>query len=316
MLADQALVLPLLACPRCRTPLASAGEALRCPGPSCPLGSQPFANTSGWPILVDFERSIVDPSSALGAEVTHEYRRSLAARLPGPVRRLAKPTNTVARDNIDRLLGMLGASRPVVLVVGGGTVGNGVQALYERNDVDVIGFDVYASAVTHFVADAHQIPMRPACVDAVVCQAVLEHVVDPVAVVDEIRRVLRPGGLVYAEVPFLQAVHAGAYDFTRYTASGLRYLFREFTEVRADVVAGPGTQLLWSIEHLVTGLLRSRTAGRLARILLSWLRALDRLVPRPFAEDSASALSFLGLSAGRTVIDQRGIITYYRGAQQ
>lgn len=280
------------------------------------MASQPFANSCGWPILVDFERSIVDPAASLGAAVTSEYRRSRVSQLPRSVRRLAKPPNEVARQNVDRLLELAGTARPVVLVVGGGTVGNGIGALYTRPDVDVVGFDVYASPVTHFVADAHQIPLRDASMDAVVCQAVLEHVVDPPAVVAEIARVLRPGGVVYAEVPFLQAVHAGAYDFTRYTASGLRYLFRDFRQIRADVVAGPGTQLLWSLEHLVAGLLRSRTAGRLARLLLCWLRALDRLVPASYAQDSASALSFLGRSAGTTVVDRRGIIQYYAGAQR
>jgi len=195
-------------------------------------------------------------------------------------------------------------------------MGNGVQMLYDSPDVDVVGFDVYASPLTQFVGDAHQIPLSDAAVDAVVCQAVLEHVLDPVQVVREIRRVLRPDGVVYAEVPFLQPVHAGRFDFTRYTASGLRYLFREFEEIHADVVAGPGTQALWSVEFLATGLLRSRTAGRVVRVLLSWLRLLDRLVPPDYAQDAACALAFLGRVSCSPAIDQRQIIDYYRGAQR
>jgi 2-polyprenyl-3-methyl-5-hydroxy-6-metoxy-1,4-benzoquinol methylase len=39
--------------------------------------------------------------------------------------------------------------------------------------------------------------------DAVVVQAVLEHVLQPDVVVAEIHRVLRPDGLVYAETPFM-----------------------------------------------------------------------------------------------------------------
>jgi len=57
--------------------------------------------------------------------------------------------------------------------------------------------------------------------DAVWIQAVLEHVLDPVRVVAEIHRVLRPGGLVYSEIPFMQEVHEGAYDFTRFRLSGM-----------------------------------------------------------------------------------------------
>jgi hypothetical protein len=57
-------------------------------------------------------------------------------------------------------------------------------------------------------------------------------------------------------------VHAGPYDFVRYTSSGHRYLFRAFEEIAAGPVAGPGTQLLWSIDHIVRGLLRSELAGK------------------------------------------------------
>ncbi|MEZ5361501.1 MAG: class I SAM-dependent methyltransferase [Bryobacterales bacterium] len=65
------------------------------------------------------------------------------------------------------------------------------------------------------LCDAQRIPFADATFDAVVAQAMLEHVADPVRAVGEIWRVLKPG-LVYSETPFLQQVHAGPYDFTRY----------------------------------------------------------------------------------------------------
>jgi len=55
-------------------------------------------------------------------------------------------------------------------------------------------------------------------------QAGLEHVRDLWQVVAEIHRVLKDDGLVYAETPFMQQVHEGPYDFTRFTESGHRYL--------------------------------------------------------------------------------------------
>ena len=64
---------------------------------------------------------------------------------------------------------------------------------------------------------------------------------DPPRVVAEMHRVLRPGGLLYAEIPFMQQVHEGAYDFTRYTlrrasagCSG------DFDELATGPVCGPG----------------------------------------------------------------------------
>jgi SAM-dependent methyltransferase len=227
---------------------------------------------------------------------------------------LWKPRNRVAARNIDRLLRSLADPAPTLLVVGGATVGNGVSAVYSHPRVQVIGFDIVGSTMTQFIADAHQIPLPEASIDAVLVQAVLEHVLDPGEVVAEIHRVLKRGGLVYAETPFLQQVHAGAHDFTRYTASGHRYLFQRFEELAAGPVAGPGTQLLWSVDHAVRGLTRSALAGRAVRGLMFWLRALDRVIPASYAVDDASAFYFLGrrrergMSAGE-------IIDYYRGAQ-
>jgi len=110
-------------------------------------------------------------------------------------------------------------------------------------------------------------------------------------------------------------VHAGPYDFVRYTSSGHRYLFRAFEEIAAGPVAGPGTQLLWSVDHIVRGLLRSELAGKLARALFFWLRFLDRSVPTAFAMDDASAYYFLGRRADGE-LSAHEIVSYYRGAQR
>ncbi len=48
------------------------------------------------------------------------------------------------------------------------------------------------------------LPYDDASFDAVVLKDLLEHVADPVAVVGEVRRVLRPGGLVFASSPDAQ----------------------------------------------------------------------------------------------------------------
>jgi ubiquinone/menaquinone biosynthesis C-methylase UbiE len=221
----------------------------------------------------------------------------------------------VAAKNVELLRKLLREPSPLVLVVGGATVGNGVEALYTDGRLRVVGFDIHGSPLIQFIADAHQIPLAAESVDAVIVQAVLEHVLDPNQVVGEIHRVLRPGGLVYAETPFLQQVHAGAYDFVRYTASGHRYLFRAFEEIDAGPVAGPGAQLLASVDHMVRGIARSELAGKLARALFFWLRYLDRAIPSTYAMDNASAYYFLGRRAERP-LSARAMVSYYRGAQR
>jgi SAM-dependent methyltransferase len=314
-LMDPAELAPLLACPRCRSPLRVAGgEDLRCRNDSCGMAAAgPFRRSGRWPVLVDFERSILDPGAlptagAEGAGISIE-------RVPAPLRRLWKPSNRVAARNVQRLLELLPGKAPRLLVVGGGTVGNGIESLYSDRRPRLAAFDLYGSPQVQLIADAHRIPLADGSFDAVVVQAVLEHVLEPERVVAEIHRVLRSDGLVYAETPFLQPVHAGSHDFTRYTSSGHRQLFRAFEEIDAGPVAGPGSQLLASLDHLVRGLLRSQLAGRLARAALFWLRYLDRLVPPAYAMDDASAYYFLGRRSERE-LTPRQIIAYYRGAQR
>ena len=116
-----------------------------------------------------------------------------------------------------------------------------------------------------------------------------------------------------AETPFLQQVHEGAYDFTRFTESGHRWLFRTFDAIDSGVVLGPGSQLLWSIEHVVRGTFRSVTAGVLVKMLLFWLRYFDALIPERYASDAASAVYFLGRKS-ETAIQPRDMIAYYKGA--
>jgi ubiquinone/menaquinone biosynthesis C-methylase UbiE len=317
-LVDLASVESLLICPRCGCSVIATSGTFRCSSPSCVFRAPgAFPVLEQWPVFVDFERSILQLRELqTSPDTPHSGRRRWSIdRLPQWARFLWSPLNKVAVRNVELLLSLLAGPSPLVLVVGGGTLGNGVGAIYADRRIRVVGFDIYGSRLTQFIADAHQIPLATESVDAVLIQAVLEHVLDPNQVVGEIRRVLRPGGLVYAETPFLQQVHAGPYDFVRYTSSGHRFLFRAFEEIACGPVAGPGTQLLWSVDHIVRGLSRSELAGKLAKALFFWLRYFDRLIPTAFAMDNASAYYFLGRRTDRE-LTPREIVSYYRGAQR
>jgi SAM-dependent methyltransferase len=312
----------LLRCPRCGCELTVVADAFRCSSTACALhtpGALP-AVVGGLPVLVDLQSSIVradDLSSVADGQSVPltGSRRWLIDRVPPALRSRWKPVNRVAAANVEMIRSLVRKPSPLVLVVGGGTIGNGVEELYADETIRIVAFDVYPSPFVQFIADAHRIPMPTESVDAVVVQAVLEHVLDPLQVVSEIHRVLRPDGLVYAETPFLQQVHAGPYDFTRYTSSGHRYLFRDFEEIKAGPVAGPGTQLLWSVDHIVRALTRSELLGKLTRAACSWLRLLDHLVPADAAMDNAVAYYFLGRRSTRR-LTPREIVEYYQGRQR
>lgn len=267
---------------------------------------------NGVPILIDFEDSIMNDNTDAASPVVRRTYAPASAFL----RRLTKSPQDVTGMNIDIFVERLKRTNdsPVVLVVGGGIVGNGVKRIYDDVAIKVIAFDVYASEKVQFVADAHKIPLATGTIDGVIVQAVLEHVLCPGEVVDEILRVLRNNGLVYAETPFLQHVHEGPFDFTRFTNSGHRYLFKDFEELRAGFIGGPGTQLLWSIDYFVRGVCRSRSAGKLAKLALFWLRYFDLIIPTPYSIDAASGFYFLG-KKGQTPFSKKSVVNYYHGAQ-
>lgn len=71
------------------------------------------------------------------------------------------------------------------------------------------------------VADIHAIPFARNSIDAAICLEVLEHVMDPDSVLEEIFRVLKPGGLAMISTPFCVGVHMQPYDYFRYTQFAL-----------------------------------------------------------------------------------------------
>jgi SAM-dependent methyltransferase len=267
-------------------------------------------------VLVDFEKSVLTQGGITKSSGASPIERPRSP-LRDTVRNVLYGRNRVAEKNVSRLLSLLKASTPTprILVVGGGAIGSGVEALYEDPAVQLIGFDIYGSATTQFIADGHGVPLRAESVDAVVVQAVLEHVLDPWRVAEEIYRVLKPGGLVYAETPFMQQVHEGPYDFTRFTESGHRHLFNRFDLIEAGAVAGPAVTLLWSIDYFGRGLFRSKKAGSVLKVLFFWVRFLDQVIPEAYAVDGASGVFFLGRKS-EGEITPREAVRHYRGAQR
>ncbi len=72
----------------------------------------------------------------------------------------------------------------------------------------------------------HDIPFDDGWFDAIICNAVLEHVENPEEIVAEFARVTRPGAILYLCVPFMQPEHLDPTDFQRYTQDGLATLVR------------------------------------------------------------------------------------------
>lgn len=76
-------------------------------------------------------------------------------------------------------------------------------------------------------ADLSDLPLDDNSFDAVLNTQVIEHVVDPMAVLKELARVLRPGGQLMLTAPFFYEPHLLPNDYYRFSNHGLDYLINE-----------------------------------------------------------------------------------------
>ena len=313
MLLERNQVIELLRCPKYHTPLTLSGESL-ISQTNEPLHSSKYEFVDHYPIVIDFEKSILNKKDTESAASV--INRPAYQGISGMIKRVLLPRSQATKDNVDLLFSELlkKDGKPRVLMVGGGTPGQSMEQFYEDPRIELVSFDIYASDSVQFVADAHNIPLPDSEFDGVIIQAVLEHVLDPEKVVSEIYRVLKDDGIVYAETPFLQHVHEGAYDFTRYTESGHRFLFKDFELIKSGTTAGAGTQLLWAIEYFSRGIFRSRNIGKVFKLLFFWLQYLDTLIPESYNVDAASGVFFAGRKHSKSLSDE-AIVAHYGGAQ-
>ncbi len=92
------------------------------------------------------------------------------------------------------------------------------------------------------------VPLRTCSMDTLLVADVLEHLADPAGFLRECRRILRPGGVLIGNVPFMYWLHEEPYDFFRYTEHGLRHLLEGAGFARADVrVLGGGLDVVVDI---------------------------------------------------------------------
>jgi len=133
------------------------------------------------------------------------------------------------------------------------------------------------------VADAHGLPYFDESVDGIHCVAVLEHLRDPKLAVQEMFRVLKVGGKVFAATPFLQPYHGYPFHFQGFTLTGHVNLFEAcgFEVTESGTQVGP-THVIYQMgqtymrEYFPTAL---AIPCRAAWLLLGCLfRPLDRVI--------------------------------------
>ena len=296
-----------LQCPSCGCRVVAA----RCENGTC-VNADGFPAAGGQLVLIDFESSIFRREVFIDGVGSVLPRDNDRQRLRSRIRDLLLGANDAASMHALKMLQALKAreGRPRLLVIGGGALGLGSSKLYEDEGVEIVGTDVYASPYTKYVIDGHRIPFRAETFDGVWIQAVLEHVLDPALVVAEIYRVLKPQGLIYADTPFMQQVHEGPYDFTRFSLSGHRWLFRQFDELESGVVGGAAVALVWSIRAFLKATGLGGPIATAVTLIFSPILLLDKWGSARGHADAASGVFFFGKKSDET-LRPKDMVTYY-----
>ena len=158
-----------------------------------------------------------------------------------------------------------------IIEIGAGHYDHGV--FFER----IVRFDFDPEQRPDILGDAHDMPIADESFDVALACSVLEHVDDPYQVVRELYRIMRPGGRVFAWVPFFFGVHAFPQDVSRFTEEGFRRVFEragfriEYTTVE------PYNGLFLNLSNAVHFVLPRNSGRRSVRAANTVLFMLARL---------------------------------------
>jgi uncharacterized protein YbaR (Trm112 family)/SAM-dependent methyltransferase len=239
-------LLDLLACPACKADVVRQGDRVHCTG--C---ARTYPWNDGVPIM------LLNPD-----DCTIGHEGELGVR-PG----YARWKEWVVVKSL--------TDRHVVLDFGAGR-----QAL---DDPCIIRMDLQLTPYVDVVGDAHHLPFKAGCIDFAFGGAVMEHLANPPRAIEELHRVLRPGGYVYADWSFVFAYHGYPHHYFNTTVHGIRNAFAAFRVLDSGVAPFHGAAFtLRSVLQTYLGYFQPRTlrehwfAADLERILWAPLDEFDR----------------------------------------
>jgi SAM-dependent methyltransferase len=106
----------------------------------------------------------------------------------------------------------------------------------------IICTDVQSGPDIDIVADVQHMPqITSESADCVFLVSVLQHIPWPQRAMDEVFRVLRPGGIVYVNVPFVFFYHRDPEDYNRFSVPGLEALCCRFDKISSGSQRGPAS---------------------------------------------------------------------------
>lgn len=262
-LERSAALADILACPDCRHPLLFAGGLLA----PCAGCGRSFEVRDGVPILHPRDSATAAAGDRFFIEEPGR-KAALSVRHPRIARWIAIPDPVIETGALPECRRWFRehvvVGRPEEKVL---DLGSGVNKVYANPGL--VRFDIAPHGNAQVAGDGERLPFRDGVFDGVVLDAVIEHLARPARVVAEVHRVLKPGGMVLAHVPFLYPFHAAPHDYRRYTPAGLRMLFDAFETVEAGTDRRPGR----AVREIVSAYASIYSDHRFIAYVLRWITA-------------------------------------------
>lgn len=262
-------LIDILACPDCQRRVKYAENETHL---QCIHCGQTFCISHGIPIMfsvetkTQFEETI--KSNPRPGSVQH--RVSFMSRLIGIIAFILSPPSPSLNLSMRRISALMKenllVTDPIALNIGGLR-----DSDKKHFDFDIVNLDFSYDRRISVAGDGQKLPFLNESFDAVIVQAVLEHVLYPEQVVTEIRRVLKNDGIVYASVPFIQSYHWGPRDFRRYTLEGLNELFSSFQRIESAPGAGPASGLAWILRDFIVNFSDTPAIRTVLRYFAGWM---------------------------------------------
>ena len=223
-----------LVCPKCRSYLEVINDSYCCENCQVQFNKENgIVNFLINPIIHDN-----DPLNAM-KNIVKRFPTiyKILSEVIAPVHVSKKTLNKMIREIDDR--GLLGLN-----------IGSGVTNYSSR----IINFDAQPFVNVQVVGDLVSLPFKDATFDYVFSIYVLEHVPNAEIAIREMHRVLKPGGICYSLIPFIQGFHAAPNDYVRFTSSGVASYFCQFDIVKNKGL-GPTSGTLWILQEWIAILL-------------------------------------------------------------
>lgn len=111
---------------------------------------------------------------------------------------------------------------------------------------EYLRLDIDPDSKPNICSDLHSIIGYDNYFDTVIATEVLEHLYDPQLAIDQLYKILKPGGVMILSTRFIHRLHPDPQDFYRFTPDSFNHLMKKFSKVEI-FHHGNRLQTLWYI---------------------------------------------------------------------